>query len=75
MNGKDITLKELLELRDIMMELKELGAKIQDFEDRHTFADIMKKSLDSCIAEIQEASHILHYDIYKIKKRSIDGDK
>ena len=73
MNGKNITLKELLELRDIEMQLRELAARIVDFEDKHKFAEEMKRSLDKCIAEINDGIHILHKDIYIMKKKNING--
>jgi len=69
-NGKPINLEELLKLRGIYLELKELAAIIQDFEDKHTFADKMKISLDKCINELMESAHTLYRDIYIIKKEN-----
>ena len=68
--GKPIKLDELLKLRGIYLELKELAAIIQDFEDSHLFADRMKKSLDKCIKELSETAHTLYRDIYIIKKEN-----
>lgn len=70
MNNNPINLNELLELREIYLELKELAAKVQDFEDRHKFADKMKKSLDKAISELVDSAHILYRDIYQIKKEN-----
>lgn len=68
--NKRIQLDELLKLRGVYLELKELAAIIQDFEDNHAFADSLKKSLDKCVAELSEAGHILYRDIYTIRKEN-----
>lgn len=67
---KRIQLEELLKLRGIYLELKELAAIIQDFEDNHIFADSLKKSLDKCVTELSDAGHILYKDIYRIRKEN-----
>ena len=68
--NKRIQLEELLKLRGIYLELKELAAIIQDFEDSHIFADSLKKSLDRCVTELSDAGHILYKDIYTIRKEN-----
>jgi hypothetical protein len=69
-DSKPIKLKELIRLREIYLELKELAAVIQEFEDNHSFAEQMKISLDKCITELCDASHILYRDIYQIRKEN-----
>lgn len=73
-NGKPIKLEELLELRDIVMSLHGKAARLVEFEDKHLVALKMKASLDKCIKEIEEVAHILHYDIYQMKKDVIKNE-
>jgi len=67
---KPIKLKELLELRDISLKLREFSARLFDFESNHLFVKNMKISLDKCIAELNEVHHIIDADISKIKREN-----
>jgi len=66
--GAPITLKELLDLREASLQIRELAAVLVDFEDKHIFAQTMKQSLDACITELNKIHHNLDRDIYKMRK-------
>ena len=65
-----IELRELLELREISLKLREFAARLQEFEDKHVFATAMKDSLDKCIKELDQTHHFLDIDIYKMKQEN-----
>jgi len=67
---KPIKLDELIELREISQALVDFAARLQDFEDKHTFAAKMKRSLDRCVSELDDAHHQLEKDIYIMRQEN-----
>lgn len=73
--GKEpIHLKELLKIQEYYIQLHEIAGDLKEFEDRHTFAEEMKKSLDHVVRTLDIISHELVCDIFRMKQENKDRE-
>ena len=75
-DGKEpIHLSELIKIQRFYIKLKEMAGELKEFEDRHTFADEMRRSLDHIIQYLDEISHELICDIFRMKQENKDNEE